>query len=168
MNGSPQRRNQWRRNQKGRDEDGIALITVVLVLALVSTLAVSAIEQTGQELQAGGRSRATTRALFAADAGVQVAMDRVVSPRDLTPIDFALNDGTVGHAVQSRSRDDAAPENIAQEGFGQPPEGYSINLGSGFVNEVFKVNITASSNPGNTLAEVEAKLGVLTANGGSS
>lgn len=156
------------RSPERRGEDGIALITVVLVLVLVSTLAVSAIEQTGQELQAGGRSRATTRALFAADAGVQLAMDRVTSPRDLGPIDFTLNDGTTAHDVQSRSRDDAAPEDIAQEGFGQPPEGYSINLGSGFVNEVFKINITASSNPGNTLAEVEAKLGVLTSNGGSS
>jgi hypothetical protein len=157
-----------RSNREARDEDGIALITVVLILALVSTLAVSAIEQTGQELQAGGRSRATTRALFAADSGVQLAMDRVTSPRDLTPIDFTLNDGTTSHAVQSRARDVAAPQDIAQEGFGEPPEGYSINLGSGFVNEVFRVNVTASSNPGNTLAEVEAKLGVLTSNGGSS
>ncbi|MGH0035108.1 MAG: PilX N-terminal domain-containing pilus assembly protein [Myxococcota bacterium] len=151
-----------------RDEGGIALITVVLVLALVSTLAVSAIEQTGQELQAGGRSRSATRALFAADAGIQLAMDRVTSPRDLTPIDFSLDDGTVSHDIQSRARDDAAPGDIGQEGFGEPPEGYSINLGSGFVNEVFKINITADSNPGNTLAEVEAKLGVLTSNGGSS
>jgi len=145
-------------------EEGIALITVVLILALVSTLAVSAMDQTGEELQAGGRSRATTKALFAADSGIQVAMDRVRAPADLTPIDFAMADGT---SVQSRKRTDAAAQPLARAGFGKPPEGYSLNLGSGFVNEVFGINVTADA-PGNSLVEIEAKLGVLTSNAGGS
>ncbi len=148
----------------GRREEGIALITVVLILALVSTLAVSAIEQTGQELQAGGRSRATTRTVFAADAGVQVAMDRVTAPVDLTPISFVQADGTT---VQSRAREEATPQAISQKGPGEPPEGYSINLGGGFVNEVFQVNVTAGA-PGNSMVELETKLGVLTSNAGGS
>jgi len=152
-----------RRSAARLQERGIALITAVLLLLLVSATAISSIDFSGQEFQAGGRARAAMKNLYAADSGVQLGLQRIQPPRNLTAFSFALSNGTV---VESRSRSDAAPQDIAEAGVGKPPEGYAINLGAGFVNEIFLLNVTAVA-PDRGLAEIEAKLGSLQPNSGT-
>ncbi len=55
---------------------------------------------------------------------------------------------------------------IAAAGVGPPPDGYSINVGGGFLNELFLLNVTASA-ANNGVAELEAKLGSLQPNSGA-
>jgi hypothetical protein len=61
-------------------------------------------------------------------------------------------------AEQSRTREQAAPQPIEQVGVGAPPEGYSLNVGSGggYVSRVYRVNATARA--GGSTVELEAKL----------
>jgi hypothetical protein len=141
----------------------MALVTAVLLLLLISATVISTIEFSGQEYQAGGRARSTARNLYAADSGIQIGLRRIgMSPRNLTAISFNMTDGTL---VESKARSDPAPKDMVQLGTGKPPDGYAINVGSGYVNEIFQLNVTAQANNGaNT--ELESKLGSLAPNSG--
>ncbi|MBW1884927.1 MAG: hypothetical protein JRJ58_15455 [Deltaproteobacteria bacterium] len=146
-----------------RRESGFALVTAVVILVLVSGVVVNLISYSSQELQAGGRLRATLKNLYAADSGVQLSIQRIQLPRDLSAFSYNLTDGTL---VESRGRSDAAAMPIEAVGIGAPPDGYSINVGSGFVNELFLLNVTAQAvNRG--VVELETKLGSLQPNAGA-
>ena len=150
------------RNPRKREE-GVALITAVLILIMVATVAVSALKSSEEELRAGGRSRSTMNSFYAAEAGIDYAKNRIRAPRDLTAFNFTLSDGTT---VQSRKREQGTPQDISDEGLGNPPAGYSINIGSGFQNELFSLNVTASR-PNTPTSEIEVKVGLLTTNAGA-
>jgi Tfp pilus assembly protein PilX len=130
-----------------RREDGMALITVVLVIFLLTATALASIDFTGQEARAGGQSRATMRSLYAADAGIELAISRIQPPADLTAFSFNLADGTL---VESRTRTEVGAQAIGSAGgatgkvTGPPPDGYSITIGKGgFHSDVFVLNATA-------------------------
>ncbi len=144
-------------------EGGLALVTAVLILILVSTVAISGLKSSEQELRSGGRSRSSLNSFYAAEAGVEYAENRIRAPRDLSAFSFTLTDGTT---VQSRSRDQSTPQDIAEAGLGNPPPGYSLNIGSGFQNELFEMNVTASRANLPT-SEIEVKVGILTTNAGA-
>jgi hypothetical protein len=146
-----------------RDESGIALVTSILLLLLVAATAISAIDFSGQELQAGGRARASMRTLYAADAGIQFALQQVQPPTDLTGFTIDINNEL---KVESRTRSQSGAQVIDEAGVGEPPDGYAINVGSGFVSEVYDINVTATGANGAT-SELEAKLSSLKPNSGA-
>jgi hypothetical protein len=149
-----------RTNQRQR---GFALVTAVVILVLVSSVVVNLIDYSSQEMQAGGRSRTTAKNLYAADSGIQLSLQRIQLPRDLSAFTYNMSDGTL---VESRRRSDATPQPIQTLGVGAPPDGFSINVGGGFVNELFQLNaIALGTNSG--IAELEAKLGSLQPNAGA-
>ena len=144
-------------------ERGSAMIVVTLVMLLIGTLAVSAINQAGEEAASSGRTRAVTRNLYAADSGVQIAAVHLAQlTPDITPFSFVLEGGKT---VESRRRSDAAPQPLTSIGFGPPPEGYEINVGSEFSNEIFLIHITSVA-PNGTSTELETKLARLTLGSG--
>ena len=146
-----------------RGEAGFALVTAMVVLMLVSAVVVNVIDYSGTERESSARSRASQKVLYAADSGIQLSLQRIQLPRDLSAFNYSMADGT---QVQSRRRSDGSPQPIASAGLGAPPDGYSINVGGGYVNELFLVNVTATSaNAG--LSELEAKLGSLQPNSGA-
>jgi hypothetical protein len=148
-----------------RREGGIAMITVVLIIFLLMASALSSVDFTEQESRASGQSRATMRSLYAADAGIQLAMSRVETG-DFSAFSVALTDGTV---VESRRRTDGAPQPIAGGGSdvqaGPPPDGFQFGEGGGFAMQVYPLNATAVGNNDLT-SELEAKVGVLSAGPG--
>lgn len=146
-----------------RGESGFALVTAVVILVLVSSVVVNLIDYSSQEMQAGGRARMTAKNLYAADSGVQLSLQRIQLPRDLTAFSYVMTDGAT---VESRQRTDATPQPIGKVGIGAPPDGYSINVGAGFVNELFLLNVTSNA-ANNGVAELEAKLGSLQPNAGA-
>ena len=153
------------RRARRKGEEGIALITVILVIFLLTASALSSVDFTEQEARAGGQSRATMRSLYAAEAGLQLSMARIQPPEDLTPFSFAMADGTV---VESRKRSDGAPQTVGGANgsvAGPPPEGYAINVGAGYANRVFELHATAVGNNDLT-SELEAKVGVMSSNSG--
>lgn len=139
------------------------MITVVLIIFLLMASALSSVDFTEQESRASGQSRATMRSLYAADAGIQLAMSRVQAPADTSAFGFNLADGT---RVESRKRSDAGPQPIIDDGAGAPPDGFAINVGAGYANQVYRLNVTAVGN-NNLTSELEAKVGVLSVNSGT-
>ena len=140
-----------------RRESGSALLITVLVLLLVSMLALNSLKDAEQESTAGGRSRATSRTLYAADAGIQLALTRMAqTPPVLDSFDVDLADGA---NVQSRQRTDASPQDISQVSLGVAEEGYSLNVegGATSISKVFQVNVTATYTNA-AVAELEARL----------
>ena len=147
-------------SRPARDERGIALLVTVLILAMTSALVVAALSDSGGEAASSGRIRAAARALYVADAGIELARNRIgQSPPNLAAFDVGL-DG--GWRVQSGTKSDAAPQPLATAGKAGASEGYSLNVGSGFASDVYLVNVTSTLLGGGT-AEVEAKLAKPTA-----
>jgi Tfp pilus assembly protein PilX len=137
---------------------GSALIITTLVLLLVTVLALTSLQDSEMESTAGARSRATARTLYAADAGIQLALARLSqSPPNLDPFAVDLADGA---SVESRTRSDPAPEVIHQVALGEASEGYSLNVDGGAtdVTRIFELNVTAES-ANSATAELEARLG---------
>jgi hypothetical protein len=147
-----------------RNQEGVALLVTVFVLLLVGTVAIAAIGQSGQEAASSARTRAAMRALLAADAGVEVAIGHL-AVSDESPFDVDIGGGI---RVQSRTRDDASPQELtlASPG-GPPPDEYGLPTAggstygeTGFFTDVFLINVT-SSLPDGSVAQVEARLGRL-------
>lgn len=115
-------------DRRVRAHGGFALVTAMVVMLLVSAVVVSLIDRSGDEEQSSARSRAFQKNLYAADAGIQLSLQRIQLPRDLTGFSYSLSDGT---RVESRTRGDASLQPIGNAGIGAPPEGYSINIGGG-------------------------------------
>jgi len=144
-------------------EAGVALLTTTIMILLVSILALTSINHSGSEMVAGARSRGTSLALHAADGGMQLALTRLMqSPPNTNPIDTNIGD----FSVQSRTRADGAALDLDSLGTGPPPEGYSVNSGSGFVSEVFQVDMT-SLGPDSSTTEIQSKLNIFVADSGS-
>jgi len=143
-------------------ESGIAMLTTTILMLLITIIAMTSIDHSGSEMLAGARSRGATMALHAADGGMQLAFSRVTqSPANTTPIDINIGN----FSVQSRTRADAAAEDLRSLGPGPPPEGYGVNEGSGYMSELFQVNIT-SVGPNSATSEIQAKLNTFTASTG--
>ena len=139
-----------------RAEQGTALLITMMVLLLVSLLAVTGLERSGEESTSGARLRASTRTLHAADSGIRLALSRITqSPPDLSAFTLNLAGGA---KVESRQRSGLAPEDIEQLGLGSPTEGYGLSIGMGVrsVTRVYRLNTTAEA-AGSTVA-LEAKL----------
>jgi len=150
------------RVQHDKRQQGLALLTITLVLIMVVLIAFTALTDSQREATSGGRSRANTRAVHAADAGIQLAISHLgESPPNLTAIDFALDNST----IQTRARTDVMATPLNQVGLGAVPEGYSVNVGAGagYLNRIFELNVIATSNA--STGEVEAKLSRLEAEG---
>jgi hypothetical protein len=137
-------------------QKGAAMLITSLVLVLVVMMALSSLNQSEEESTGGARVRSATRALQAADAGIQFGLGRLTqSPPDLTAFDLSLP-GQV--KVQSRSQLEPTPQDLLQVGLGEAADGYSVNVGSGAssINRVYLLTVTASSS--SSTATVEAKL----------
>ncbi len=147
------------RRTKLAEEQGIALILAVLLLLLVTALAVAAIHHVAGEVSVAGSARRAARMLHAADGGLQVAINQIAQPTpDLTPFTHALEGGDV--TVRSGTRTDAVAQPIIAAGSGPPPDGYQINLGSGFRSRLYTANVTSLYRSGAS-TELEGKFGRL-------
>jgi hypothetical protein len=136
---------------------GSALIVTTLILLLVSMLVLSSIKDSEQESTAGARSRAASRTLYAAEAGIQLALARLIqTPPNLDAFDIDLADGA---NVQSRTRSEASPTDIDQVGLGEVTEGFALNVGGGAtsLSRLYELNVTAAY-ANAAAAELEARL----------
>ena len=120
-----------------KHQEGLALLTTSIVLLLVAMLAMAALRDSQRESTSGARSRAATRTIHAADAGVQLARAHLLeSPPHLLPINVTLG----GATIQSRTRSQTTPVQLDQVGLGDVPEGYSVNLGAAgatYLNRIY-------------------------------
>jgi hypothetical protein len=143
-------------------EAGIAMLIAVLLLLLISAIGLAAIDHSGTEAARVGIARTRARSLYAADAGVQAAINQL---RQGTPVLTGFEYPLSGAIVRSGPRTASAPQPIEPSGTGAPPEGYAIEVGgSGFVNQLYRIRTTGRSD-GGAVRELEAKVSRLGASG---
>lgn len=131
-----------------KQPEGIALILAVLILLLMSAIGIAAIEHAGAESMLSASSRRYTQTFYAADAGLQMALGQIMeSPTNLEPFTADLENGKT--SIQG--------EEIVQSGIGAPPEGYSLNIGTGYQSRVYRVRVSAEGANGSTV-RLEAKI----------
>ena len=82
---------------RGREgEQGFALLITVFLVLLLSFLVLISIGHSGDEQVSGARARSASRALHAADAGIQLAISRIAQdPPDMTELDCPMGGLTV-------------------------------------------------------------------------
>lgn len=154
-----------KRSARGADkrERGIALITVMLVLALVSVLAVSSMETTMRDQQVAGVQMRNRVAFQAAEAGLATALVSVTGSN--TP---ALASGSIGVAGDypigqpSYQLDPKASTPIENLG-SQPAPGMSLNIdgnGPKFQLQLWRIHVEGSE-PRGMNSRVEAATAAL-------
>ena len=88
-----------------RGQRGTALLVTMLVLLLVSLLAITGLERSGEESVSGARLRSSTKTLHAADSGIRFALNRLrQSPPNLDAFVVPL----ASASVASQTRTDPA------------------------------------------------------------
>ena len=83
-----------------KHQQGMALLISVFVLMMVGLISISALQNAEEEATAGGRTRRAARALYAADAGIRLAMTRLSQmPPNLVAINQNFGADKIVHCV---------------------------------------------------------------------
>ncbi len=139
------------------------MITAVMLLLLLSAIAVAGVQHAGSELGSTGYLRRGAVTFHAADGGLQVAISQIAKdPPDHSPFSIVMDDGTT---VRSGARTDGVPQPLIRGGTGLPPEGYALNLGSGYVSRRHGATVLALSSGGASV-ELQAAFRTLEAGRG--
>ena len=86
--------------QTRKSEAGFALVTAMVVMLLVSAVVSNLIGYSSEESQSSARSRASLKNIYAADSGIQLSLQRLQLPRDLTAFSYTLADATLDADVR--------------------------------------------------------------------
>lgn len=136
---------------------GVALITAMMILALVSTLAIAAIQTSGRDQQVAGVQARSRVAFQAAEAGLATALSTVGTGAPVL-VGAAFGDATAHNGGQPSYRLDpnvATP--VANLG-ATPMPGMSLNVngnGPKFQMQLWRINVEGSE-PNGMTARVEA------------
>ena len=145
------------RGEADRREQGVALIAALMILALVVTLAISAMETTSRDQQVAGVQARGRIALQAAEAGLAQAL-ATVGTGTPTLVEASFGDGSIHHGGQPSYRPDPnVADPIASLG-AIPVPGMSLNIngnGPKFQIELWRISVEGSE-PNGMTARVEA------------
>jgi Tfp pilus assembly protein PilX len=142
-----------------RDESGMALMIALLLIIVMSAIAISAVEHSGEDSAVSGRLRRATKMFHAADGGIQIAVGRVnqASP-DTSPFTFTTTDGTT---LRTGARSDTTAQPLAVLGSGPPPDGFCVGVGAAcYRRDLYRAQVSALAGDG-AASELEAQFGVL-------
>ncbi len=153
---------QYSRSVRNR-ETGIALIAVMMILALVATLAISSMETTMRDQQVAGVQMRSRVALQAAEAGLAVALASMTN--NAVPTLLASNIGVTGDYPMGQPSFRLNPNVPAPiENLGaQPAPGMSLNIdgnGPKFQLQMWRIHVEGSEPRGMT-SRIEAATAVL-------
>jgi Tfp pilus assembly protein PilX len=123
-----------------RDESGMALLIAVVLLLMMSALGLTALQHAQDEAAASGRSRRKDATLYAAEAGLALVQQRLLSNWGTAqPAPFSIDEASLVRdafdnpiAVRSGRPENAVPATITAAGGGSaaPPDGFMVNLGN--------------------------------------
>ncbi len=144
-------------------EQGIALITVMMILALVATLAISSMETTMRDQQVAGVQVRGRVAFEAAEAGLAVAFAGVTG--DLPPVLPDDSVGVVGDYPMGQPGYRLNPDavNPIEDLGSRPAPGMSLNIngnGPKFQLKLWRIHVEGTEPRGMT-ARVEAAAAAL-------
>jgi hypothetical protein len=140
-----------------QDESGIALLISILLLLMMSAIAISAVENSGEESAMGGRMRRTVKTLHAADGGMQIGLGRM-SNDIYDGFSGTTGDGT---SYQSGDRTQTSAQPAIRLGYGPPPDGNCIGVGATCFRSDLARQTVSSFAPDGAVAEIEAQVAIL-------
>lgn len=121
--------------------EGSAYIVVLLVLAVLTVIGLALVMVAQTEMQIGTNERVATRTLYAADAGIGVAVARVLVNNDHTATTVVLREGVTAGALNAGQRLELSPFHPILDA---PCNLCSINQGQDFLEVNHAVAVTSS------------------------
>jgi Tfp pilus assembly protein PilX len=131
-----------------REEKGVALVIALLMLLILTLIGISSIGTTTFETSISGNERVRTDAFYAAEAGIQVAINQLPDNTNAIP-KTKINEDS--YYWSGASKDEGSPKSLASLGL-DPKAGYD----SSWAFKRFQVN-TAGKFSGAT-KELEAQV----------
>ena len=145
-----------------KNERGMALAVLTMLVAILASMTGAALLFSRIDLMISGNYRTGTGALYAADAGVGVALSRLQVDIEQSKAAFGPTpiDASGGYTYRSGKRTDSGPQPIEHTGFKHLP-GYSMGTGtgynpSGFVFHTYDIHVTGMGPLDSSAREIEA------------
>ncbi len=164
---------------RARDESGMALLVAVVLLLLMSALGLTALQHAQNESAASGRARRKDATLYAAEAGLALVQERLLSNWGTTTLaPFTIDEASLVRdgfdnpiAVRSGRPENATPQVIAPASGGgaAPPDGYMLNLGSQGAQKFVPIRADiVATDQANGMVHLQAQYRVHEGSGGGS
>jgi hypothetical protein len=150
-----------------RGEAGSALLVTVMLLLMLGLVGLAALNTTTRDQQVAGFQNRKRIALYAADAGIADALQKLTTTQTPTLAQTSIGDANLYPHGQPLYRPDPAAANPI-EGLGTAPfPGMGLNIGQGGVPtyqmDYWRVQVEGLA-AGGSRARVEAVSGALVAN----
>jgi len=153
------------RREKG--EGGSALLITVMLLMMLGLIGLAALNSTTRDQQVAGFQNRKRMALYAADAGIAEALERITTTSAPTISTANLGDTSLFPYGRPSYRSDPTTTSPTKDLGNAPFPGMGLNLGQGGL-PTYQVNYwrlrVQGLSPGGTQAKVEAVSGSLQAN----
>jgi len=150
-----------------RDERGSALLVTVMLLMMLGLVGLAALGTTTRDQQVAGFQNRKRMALYAADAGIAEALERLTTTTVPSVSTLDLGDTTIFPYGQPSYRPDPTTASPTKDLGNAPFPGMGLNLGQGGL-PTYQINYwrlrVQGLAPGGTQAKVEAVSGSLAAN----
>jgi Tfp pilus assembly protein PilX len=150
-----------------RREGGSALLVTVMLLMMLGLVGLAALNTTTRDQQVAGFQNRKRMALYAADAGIAEAFERLTTTSTPSVSTLNLGDTTLFPNGQPSYRPDPTVATPVKDLGNAPFPGMGLNLGQGGL-PTYQINYwrlrVQGLAPGGTQAKLEAVSGSLTAN----
>ena len=150
-----------------RREGGSALLVTVMLLMMLGLVGLAALGTTTRDQQVAGFQNRKRMALYAADAGISEALERITTASVPSISTLDLGDTTIFPYGQPSYRPDPTTASPTKDLGTAPFPGMGLNLGQGGL-PTYQINYwrlrVQGRAPGGTQAKVEAVSGSLAAN----
>jgi Tfp pilus assembly protein PilX len=144
------------------DERGAMIVMALMILTVLMTLGITAMSSTTMETYISGYQRASVRAFYAAETGVQVGVNQLSAnlTNSTQAIPVTNHGGSATYQYRSGQRHDTGPQPLQFLGI-NTKAGYAIGSGTwynpaGYVFYTYQVNATGMG-PQQARREIEMR-----------
>ncbi len=142
-----------------KNERGIALAVLTMLIAILASMTGAALLFSRVDLMISGNFKRGTGALYAADAGVGVALNQLSGNLTSSRTAIQVTDLGNGYTYRSGTIADGSPQELIHTGFKSAP-GYSMGVGTGYnpggyIFHTYEIHITGNG-PMTSAREIEA------------
>lgn len=156
-----------RAQEAQRRQGGSALLVTVMLLLMIGLVGLAALNTSTRDQQVAGFQNRKRIALYAAEAGISEAMERLVTTSVASISTTQIGDSTIFPHGQPSYQPDPAVANAIEDLGDAPFPGMGLNLGQGGL-PTYQLNYwrfrVEGQAPGGSQARLEAVSGALRAN----
>ena len=133
-----------------KSEQGLALVIVIMVVALLLCIMAAGLVSTSTDLKITGRYKVGNQAFYAADTGVQVGVSQITGSTDPNPVTFNGIVDTIPFSGQTKFvGTNPMPGFSLGSGTGYNPSGYDFYQ--------YQINVTGTVNAPDGTTQLAAR-----------